>query len=378
MNVGGPAHHVALLSGRLSPERYDTLLATGAPGPGEASAEHLAGRHGARLVRVPALGPEPHPVRDLRALGALVRLVRRFEPDLVHTHTAKAGALGRLAVELAGRPRPVVVHTFHGHVLRGYFGPRTTAAYRGAERVLARRTDRLVGVSHSVVDDLVALGVAPPERFSVVALGLDLGPFLAVPPDPGGPARRALGVTPEETLAVFAGRLVAVKRVDVLLEAVVAARRSGAPVRLAVAGDGPLRAALEDRAAALGLAQVVTFLGVRDDLPELVRAADVAVLSSAQEGTPVALIEAAAGARPAVATDVGGVADIVTGDTGRLVPAGDPAAFGAALLDLAADPASRRRMGTAAREHVRDAFAAGRLLADVDALYRDLLSGRPA
>jgi glycosyltransferase involved in cell wall biosynthesis len=376
MNVGGPAYHVSLLSGRLNPERFETLLVAGTVGRGEASFEDLAERSGARLLRLPVLGPEIDPGRDPRALAALVRTIRRFRPHIVHTHTAKAGALGRAAAVIAGRRRPVIVHTYHGHVLRGYFGPRVTAAYRAAERGLAHVSDRLVGVSQAVVDDLVELGIAPRERFTVVPLGLDLDRFLAVPAASGGAVRTELGIADDDVLAVFAGRLVPIKRLDVLLDGVAAARASGARLRVAVVGDGELRARLEGRAAALGIDHAVTFLGFRRDLDTVLHAADVAVLSSDNEGTPVALIEAAAAGRPAIATDVGGVADVVTTETGLLVAPGRPDSFAAALTQLAARPDERRRMGSAAREHVRDRYAAGRLLADVEALYDELLLGR--
>jgi glycosyltransferase involved in cell wall biosynthesis len=171
---------VSLLSGRLDPERYETLLVAGRPGPGEGSFEGLARHYGARLELLPSLSPAIDPGADLRALAALRSIVRRFRPDVVHTHTAKAGALGRTSALLAGRPRPLIVHTYHGHVLEGYFGPLVTAGYRAVERGLARYSDRLVGVSEATVDDLVRLGIAPRSSFSVIPLGLDLDRFLGI------------------------------------------------------------------------------------------------------------------------------------------------------------------------------------------------------
>jgi glycosyltransferase involved in cell wall biosynthesis len=379
MNVGGPAQHVSILSGWLDPERYETLLVSGRTGPGEASADHLAAERGAHLVTIAHLSPEIRPAEDARALGALVRAIRRFEPDIVHTHTAKAGFLGRLAAVLA-RPgrRPIVVHTYHGHVLEGYFGPAKTAVYRGLERAAARVSDALIGVSRQTVDDLVRLEVAPRERFRVVPLGLDLGPFLALAPTPDAdaPLRRAANVGPDELLVTLAGRLVPIKRVEVALEAVALARAEGAPIRFAIVGDGELRGELEARAAELGLGDAVHFAGFRRDMPEVVAATDIALLTSDNEGTPVALIEAAAGARPAISTDVGGVATVVTPQSGRLSPAGEPAPLAAALVELARDPELRRRLGAAGREHVSARFGAQRLLADVDALYAELLRTR--
>jgi glycosyltransferase involved in cell wall biosynthesis len=370
LNIGGPAYHVSLLSGRLDPERYETLLVAGRPGPGEGSFEGLARQYGARLELLPELSPELDPVADLRSLRSLARTVRTFRPDIVHTHTAKAGALGRSAALLATRPgrRPVIVHTYHGHVLEGYFGRAATAGYRAAERGLGRFSDRLLGVSQATVDDLVRLRVAPRERFDVVPLGLDLERFLAQPPA----ADHADG----EVVALYAGRLVPIKRVDLLLRALARVRARGARVRLVLLGDGELRPSLERLAAELGISDAVEFAGYREDVLPYLAAADMAVLSSANEGTPVALIEAAAAARPAVATRVGGVADVVAEGAGLLVASGDEEGFAAALAELVADPGRRLAMGALAREHVRDRYASTRLIADVDRLYTDLLAAR--
>src|SRR3954454_17581117 len=179
LNMGGPAHHVGFLSGLLDPARYESLLLHGQVGPGEVSLSSTADRFGVRRETVPGLRPELRPLDDLRALIALVRWVRRFRPDIVHTHTAKAGMLGRLAAVLAGRPRPVIVHTYHGHVLEGYFGPFKNAFYRTLERLLARVSDVLIGVSAATVDDLVRLRIADRSKFRVIPIGLDLEPFAA-------------------------------------------------------------------------------------------------------------------------------------------------------------------------------------------------------
>lgn len=377
MNVGGPAHQVSILSGRLDELGYETLLVAGRVGPGEASADHLALERGARLETLPTLSPKINPVDDLRALVSLVRIVRRVRPDIVHTHTAKAGFVGRLAAAIAVRPRPRIVHTYHGHVLEGYFGRPLTAVYRILERLSARISDVLIGVSQSTVDDLVRLRVAPRERFRVVPLGLELAPFLELDERPAADAalRVEAGAGPDDLLVACAGRLAPIKRVDLALQAVALARRDGAPVRLLVVGDGELRGDLEGRAQELGLGDAAYFAGFREDMAAVVAACDVALLTSDNEGTPVALIEAAAGARPAVATDVGGVRSVVAPSGGRLCPPGDAAALAAALVELAGDRELRVSMGRAAREHVQARFDAGRLVDDVDALYRSLLEG---
>lgn len=375
LNVGGPAHHVTLLTARLDPTLFASRLIVGRPSPHEAEFTSALERSGVVPIEIAHLGPRIAPLADLRALRELVRELRRSRPDLVHTHTAKAGALGRLAA-LAVRPRPIIVHTYHGHVLEGYFGRAVTAAYRLAEKLLARVSDRLVAVSEKTVDDLVRLGVAPRERFAVIPIGLDLDPFLALDSEPDAEARRELGVAPGDVALVFVGRLVPIKRLDVLLEAVALALAEAPSLRLLVVGDGELRREHELLAEELGISERVRFLGFRYDLERIAAATDVAVLSSDNEGTPVALIEAGAAARPLVATDVGGGADIVGPATGRLVPARDPAAMAAELVALARDPRLRARLGAAARERVAAAYDADRLVADIARMYRELAAAR--
>jgi glycosyltransferase involved in cell wall biosynthesis len=376
MNMGGPAYHVALLSERLADRGYTTLLACGTVGAGERELTTAVARLSAPPRRIAGLTPSLAPVADVRALWQLVRLIRRWKPDIVHTHTAKAGFLGRMAARLARRRRPVIVHTYHGHVLEGYFGPALSRAYATLEKLCARFSDRLVGVSQATVDDLVRLGIAPAERFVVIPLGLELDDFLAIPRPRRGPVpfRDEAGAGPDDVLALFVGRFAAIKRLDVLLEAVGCARRQGAPLRLALVGDGEQRPELEALARAEGIAEHVHFAGYREDLVPLITAADVAVLASDNEGTPVSLIQAAAGGLPLVSTAVGGVAEVVREGTGLLTPAGDAEALGGALAALAGDAARRGSLGAAAREQVAARYADSRLAADVDALYGELLT----
>lgn len=373
MNVGGPAYHVSLLSGRLDRDRYETLLVHGHTGPGEGSFAGLARQEGCRTEVIDQLGPRINPLADARALLALIRTTRRYRPAIVHTHTAKAGALGRLAALIAVRPRPAIVHTYHGHVLEGYFGPLVSRAYRLVERLLARRSDRLVAVSEATADDLARLGVAPREAFRVVPLGLDLTRFDDLADGAGAGLRSRLGVGPDEVLVAFVGRLVPIKRLDVLLRAFARLGEAQPSLRLVIVGDGELRDQLVRLGAELGLGNTVSFIGLTTEIAEVAAAADIAVLSSDNEGTPVSLIEAAAAGVPAVATAVGGVADVVDAGTGILVPPGQPEALAAGLARLAADAPLRERMGRRARDHVRERYAVERLLGDIDALYRELL-----
>jgi glycosyltransferase involved in cell wall biosynthesis len=372
LNMGGPAHHVGLLSGLLDPGRYETLLLHGEIGAGEAALSSTADRYGVRRETVAGLRPELRPLDDLRALFALVRWMRSYRPDIVHTHTAKAGMLGRLAAVLALRPRPRIVHTYHGHVLEGYFGPVRNWIYRTLERLLGRASDVLIGVSSATVDDLVRLGVAPREKFRVVPIGLELDRFAEPPPDAREHFRAEAGVTDDEVLLTWVGRLVPIKRVDVALRALAHAREQGPAVRLAIVGDGELRPELESLASELAVSDTAVFLGYRDDMVAVTAGSDVALLTSANEGTPVSLIEAAAAGRPAVATAVGGVRDVVTPESGMLAPAGDAAGLGKAIAELAASRERRVAMGAAAQTHVLGRFSVARLLSDIDTLYREL------
>jgi len=367
---------VTILSGGLNPQRYETVLVTGALGPGEGSFEHLAVANGARVEQVASLGPELRLKDDLRSLLTMIRIMRRYQPDIVHTHTAKAGMVGRLAAWIALGRRPVVVHTYHGHVLTGYFGPTTSRIFRGIERALARITDRLIGLSQATVDDLVTMRVAPQHRFRVIPTGLHLDPFSQSERSDGAHIRAEFGVSDDDFLAVFVGRLVPIKRVDVLLRAVAHARETGTSMRLLLVGDGPLRAELEQLANTLGLSGSVTFLGLRFDMPSIFAACDVAVLTSDNEAIPVAMIEAAAAGRAAIATDVGGVAEVVTSGTGYLVPPGDAAAMGNCLVHAATHRSELVEKGRVARENVMGRYGSGRLIRDLEGFYEELLSER--
>jgi glycosyltransferase involved in cell wall biosynthesis len=371
LNIGGPAIHAVLLTERLDPARYDSVLVTGREDAAEGNYLALHRRTVAGLVSEPALGREIHGVDDLVALTRLTRLMRRLRPHVVHTHTAKAGTLGRLAARLAGVP--VIVHTYHGHVLHGYFSPARTRFFIGIERWLARFTDRLLTVSERVRRELLDLRIGSPDRFEVVPLGLDLDGFLACE-SLRGELRRELGLG-EEPLVGIVARLVPIKAHEVFLEAAQKVAAAIPAARFVIVGDGERRGELETAAGRPGLRGRVHFLGWRSDLDRIYADLDVVALTSRNEGSPVSLIEAMAAARPVVATRVGGVPDLVEdGVSGRLVPAGDASALAGALKALLADPERRRTMGEAGRRRVYPALSAWRLVADIDRLYTRLLA----
>lgn len=338
--------------------------------------ERVAAAAGVEVVRLPGLSRELSPVRDLVAAWRLARIIRRVKPDVVHTHTAKAGAVGRIAALAAGRPRPVVVHTFHGHVLRGYFGSAGSLVFRAIETALARVTDRLVAVSPEVRDELVRLGVAPASKFSVIRLGIELEPRVAFDGDVDE-VRRRIGIPSGKYVVGWFGRMTTVKRTDDLLTMLAGLRERGIDALLLLVGDGDDRASLEQRAHDLGLARSCLFLGYQEDVAPWYAICDAVVLTSANEGTPVTIIEALAAGRPVVATRVGGLPDVVDeGETGLLVRPGDTHAMAERLELLARDPELARRMGEEGRRRALSRYAVSRLVDDVDALYRALLAER--
>ena len=375
LNMGGPALHVAYLTAGLAKRGYDTTLVAGSLAPGEDSMAFVADELGVDVVRIDELHREISPARDVVAAVRLARLIRKIRPHILHTHTAKAGAVGRAAALLAGSARPpVVVHTFHGHVLRGYFDPVRARAFRQLERTLARSTTALVAVSPQVRDDLVELDVAPATRFAVVRLGIELDQRVASGSNGRGETRRVLGIGEGPFTVGWIGRMTGIKRTDDVLLAFKSLRERGIDARLCLVGDGPDRDQVERRAHELGVMRETLFLGYQEQVSSFFSAFDVFILPSANEGTPVTAIEALAAGKPVVATRVGGIPDVVRdGEDGFLVEPGDVDALGERLAQLARDKPLRERMGKAARARVRERYSVERLVDDVDRLYRSLL-----
>ena len=370
MNVGGPARHVIRIDAPLRALGYRSLLVTGRPEPGEGDLVDEARAAGLEVVVLEGLGRRPRPGADLRTLAALRTLVATRRPALVHTHAAKAGTLGRLAALAAGR-RPALVHTFHGHVLDGYFGALASGGYRRIERLLARRTERLVAVSAAVRDELLLRhGVGDAARFVVVPPGFD--PERSRP-DPAGGARlrSRLGCGPDDVLVACVARLAPVKNVSLLLRAWERARVEAPSLRLVVVGDGPEASRLRAGAARL---PGVRFLEPRRELGDVYAAADLFALSSDREGCPQVLVEALAAGLPVVATAVGGVPALLrNGELGRLVPPGDEAALAAVLVGLARDGRERAALAARARAADLGAHAASEVAAALARTYAEAL-----
>lgn len=372
LNIGGPAVHVILLTERLGPPHFESTLVCGQIGPQEGDMAYLADQRGVRPIYVAELGRDLSPLRDLLTLFKLWRLMRQFKPDVVHTHTAKAGFVGRAAAWLARVP--VRVHTFHGHVFRGYFGPARTQIFLWLERRAGRITDKLITISPMLKDELVnEFHIAPAGKFTIVPLGLDLAPF-AETPRHAGTFRAAFGIPADAPLVGIVGRLVPIKN-HVLFLAMAARLHAGQPeVRFAIIGDGELRADLEARVDALGLRGVVIFTGWQHDLRAVYSDMDALVISSLNEGTPVSVIEALAAGVPVVATAVGGIPDLLYhGQYGRLVPPDDPGALADGVRAALAGGGDER---AAIQQAILAQYGIERLADDLAALYRDLLAAR--
>jgi len=266
LNMGGPTLHVSYLTKGLEERGYDTTLVAGQLARGEDSMAFEAEKLGIETVQIPQLHRDLSPIYDPVSVKRLVEVIRRVRPHIVHTHTAKAGAVGRMAALLSGDARPpVVVHTFHGHVLRGYFDPVRTEFFRETERFLARHTTRLIAVGPEVRDDLVQLGVAPAEKFSVIRLGIDLENRVGSD-DQGARLRRAFGVPPERFVVGWIGRMTGIKRVPDVLQVFARLLELGVDAQLVLVGDGPERDHLEARARELGIAKRTLFAGYQTEI----------------------------------------------------------------------------------------------------------------
>ena len=372
LNVGGPAIHTILLTKLLKPERFHSTLAAGQVSPSEGDMSYLAENYGIQPYSIPELGREIEWRNDLIACWKMFRLLREIRPTIVHTHTAKAGMLGRLAAKLAGVP--IVVHTFHGHVFHSYFSRRKTQFFLIIERVLARFTDAIITLSPKQRQEILDYGIGRPEKVHAIGLGLDLQAFVNCE-TVRGQLRQELQVDCEVPLVGIVARLVPVKGFSYFLKAAKLVLQSSPNCVFVIVGDGELREALEQEAEELGIREQIRFLGFRRDLPEIYADLDLVVLSSLNEGLPVTLIEAMSAGKPVVATKVGGVGDLVPhGQAGFLVPPQDSSALAEAIVRMVALPQTERlKMGQTGQTAVYPKYHISTLTANLEVLYESLL-----
>lgn len=368
MNVGGPALLIDSVHRLLDTGEVESILVTGEVDVDEI--DYLsADRPRSGVRRLHGLGRAVRPLDDLRTLVGLVRLFRAERPDIVHTHTAKAGVLGRLAAVVARIP--IRVHTYHGHVLSGYFRPVVTWSIVRLERVLARTSTALVAVGHRVRDDLLSAGIGRAEQFTVIAPGVSIRPSLD-----RRSARQRLGLPDDAPVVVYVGRLTAIKRPDRLIEAFRTVRRSITDARLIVVGGGELADQVASNVRDLG--NSVELLGWRSDVHDIYPAADVVALSSDNEGMPVTLIEASCHGIPCVTTDVGSAGEVVIDGRTGFVTEISADALARGIEQILSDRDVASRFSAAARTRALDDFAETRMVDDHALLYRRLVEQRRA
>lgn len=397
--MGGPARHVVWLSADLPAPEFETVLVTGVVPPGEEDMGYFAAQHGVEPVVIRQMSRELSPL-DAITLWKVYRLLCRERPDVIHTHTAKAGTMGRVAAfayrwfrpgTLIGRPRRVrLVHTYHGHVFHSYYGAAKTKIFLAIERALAWFTDRIVVISQQQRDEIHGrFGVGRANQLGVIPLGIDLTPYAAWA-NRRAKVRTELGASDDEILVGIVGRLTEIKHHELFLRAAadcLANKRDGAPkVRFVIVGDGHRRPMLEAEAARLRLGNELIFLGARDDPENFYPALDIVALTSRNEGTPLTLIEAMANGRPVIATAVGGVVDLLGKveagsdnnagfslcERGVSVEPDNADAFSQGLAYLIADPKLQIHLGTAGETFVNSEYNLARLLSDIANLYRTL------
>lgn len=384
--IGGPLLNAAYLTRYMAPE-FETLLVVGQKEAHEKDARFVTDQLGIEPVFIPEMERSINPFRDYVAYKKVKKLIRDFRPDVVHTHAAKPGALGRMAA--SALKVPAIVHTYHGHVFHSYFHPAKTKAFIQVERWLARRSHAIVTISEQQQRELtVDFAIAPPEKFRLIPLGLDLDKFTRDPDIKRAKFRSSLGIPDDTVVISIIGRMVPIKNHGLFLEGIrYLKQHSRVPVKGIIVGDGETRAATEQRARELGLSfsteldtvhdKDLVFTSWRTDTDYIMAGSDIVTLTSLNEGTPVSLIEAHAASKPVVCTRIGGIEAVVgEGVTGFFSAVNDVSAYGANLLRLVEDPGLRRQMGEAAVSTVLEKFSYQRLVKDMKELYNQLLAGK--
>ncbi len=370
LNIGGAALYVIQLTASLGAPDFDSQLVCGVVGKDEGDMRYIADQKGLPVTVIPSLGREISPIGDLATIYKLWRLMRRERPDVVHTHTAKAGFVGRVAARLAGVP--VVVHTFHGHVFAGYFGPTKTRLFLVLERFSARLSTAIITLSAALKRELTdGYHITQADHVEVIELGFECGDLAALPRHQGT-FRAQHGIPEGAPLVGIVGRLVPIKNHDLFLKAAQLVVRQIPDAYFAVVGDGERRTELVGLARSLDIADRVRFTGWIIDILPVYSTLDALALTSRNEGLPVSLIEALAAGVPVVSTAVGGVADLLDGGRlGAIVPLDDAEALARALIAALTDPACQ--VTDTVRAEIAERYGIRRSVDRVGTLYRRLL-----
>ena len=386
LNLGGPAFHVATLTKYLSPE-FEMLLVAGTKDDSEESSDYIVKGMGLNFVSLPEMHRSIHPIKDYRSYKTLRKMIREFKPDIVHTHAAKAGALGRLAA--LHEKVPVIIHTFHGHVFHSYFSPVKTRIFLAIERFLAKRSSAIIAISERQKKDLtLKYRVSSSSKVHIIPLGFDLRKFREDTVEKRASFRKKYLLDDDEIAIGIIGRLVPVKNHPLFMASSASVlKRTTKKVRFFIIGDGESKELLFREAEALDLNYTyfrskpvkadLTFCSWIKDVDVAIAGLDVVALSSHNEGTPVSLIEAQAGDKPVISTNVGGIENVVLkNDTALLVDSNDYLDYAEKLLTLIEDDELRNRLGKNGWEYVREKFHFTRMIKEVSLLYKQLLTKR--
>lgn len=365
LNVGGPSIHTILLSSGLCKERFKTYLVFGKEGKDEGSLKDEAEKRNIELIFIPELQREISPIKDIIALFKLIRIIRRIKPDIIHTHMAKAGMLGRLCAWLCGVK--IIIHTFHGNIFHSYFSKAKTFFFIFIERLLSMISTKIITLTESQRNEVLKFKIGNKNKVIVIPLGLSLDKFYS---PKKGLLRKELGIS-KEPLIGTAARLVPIKDIGTFLEGARIVLEEIKDAIFVIAGDGYLREELEKKTGSLGISKSVSFLGFREDLDVFYPDLDCFVLSSLNEGLPVAIIEAQASGIPVVATDVGGVSNLISSDNGIIVSPKNPLGLGEAIKSILKNPEMAKKMGEKARENSKK-YTIQRLIKDIEGLYEEI------
>ena len=394
LNIGGPSIHVSLLTKGLDPERFESILVSGNVSDLEGDMRYVATDLGLKPLVFPLLRREISLHRDIRTLACLLKMLAQEKPDIVHTHTAKAGTLGRIAVFIHNRlhkKKVLVIHTFHGHVLHGYFSWLKSQMVIWAERLQAKATDIIIVISESQKNELSRrYRIAPEKKFRTVKLGFNLQSFSSVK-SLKGQFRKSVGVNPKTVLIGIVGRLVAIKNHKMFLDAakIFVGENPGIQVKFVIIGDGELRQELMSYSAALGLSDLVMFCGWIRDLPKVYADLDILILTSKNEGTPVSIIEAMASSVPVISTDAGGVRDLIgppqskygsdgfeVCKRGMICRQGDTNGLVKGIKFVLMNTTFRQETSNAARKFAKRDYSSDRLLTEIESIYLNLIKGQ--
>ena len=363
MNIGGPAFQISELLENLNGTDFEHKLILGKCISPEKEIETLD-IHWEKLIRLNTLSRNLNFFSDFVAFIEIRKIMATWRPDIVHTHTAKAGVLGRLAA-MSVRPRPKLIHTFHGHLLEGYFSRYGTKLVSRVERFLARRTDKLVAVGQQIVDDLLSVGIGEREKFEVIQPGIRIredNSQLKLPSN--------FQFLKNYTYIVWIGRLVHIKQPTLVLDLAQSMKARYPSAHFIMVGDGNLRGQLEDRIVSEGLP--VTLIGWQSNITSILEFASLVIQTSLNEGTPLAIIQAQAAGVPVITTNVGSISEIIeAGSTGDLVE-GNVAAFMTAISKYMDDEVLRIQVGLRAKEKSKNVNSPEKFLLKHEFMYRNI------